>query len=296
MDGVQKMFDDWSSQTQVAKAFQIGKGESSAVVAIMTSVSDPVFEKIKASVRTRGMRDYVTHEMLAKGCLNTGWTSGFGEAESWAEILTNKTNNVLVSWFMLMLLLAQPSLFTFNFTTLNVKRAKIVVCEALKFLDRLESIYDNTPVQLRKAFSFLAASKIHMATGCYLHFVEQLQKQAPSAEFPEMRKSLDMQFASGLLDGDLIHTVESSVPAAADLKSVSAFRSLVAQIELATRTEKESKAQELASQVAKATHAQLVMQINSDLEKIRNAMGDSTSQALEAALDLKYMRDRQTML
>ncbi len=135
-----------------------------------------------------------------------------------------------------------------------------------------------------------------MATGCYLHFVEQLQKQAPSAEFPDMLKSLNMQFASGLLDGDLIHTVESSVPAAADLKSVSAFRSLVAQIELAMRTEKESKAKELAEQVAKATHAQLVMQINSDLEKIRNAMGDTTSQALEAALDLKYMRDRQTML
>lgn len=187
-----------------------------------------------------------------------------------------------------MLLLASL-LFSLFLTTLNVEHAKIVVCEALKFLDRLESIYDNTPAQLRKAFSFLAASKIHMATGCYLHFVEQLQKQAPSAEFPDMLKSLDMQFASGLLDGDLIHTV-------ADLKSVSAFRSLVAQIELATRTEKESKAKELASQVAKATHAQLVMQINSDLEKIRNAMGDKTSQALEAALDLKYMRDRQTML
>jgi len=293
MTGVQKMFDDWSSQTQVAKAFQIGRGESSAVVAIMTSVSDPVFAKIKASVRTRGMRGYITHDMLAKGCLNTGWSSGFGEAESWAEILTNKANNVLVSWFMLLL---ASLLFSLFLTTLNVEHAKIVVCEALKFLDRLESIYDNTPAQLRKAFSFLAASKIHMATGCYLHFVEQLQKQAPSAEFPDMLKSLDMQFASGLLDGDLIHTVESSVPAAADLKSVSAFRSLVAQIELATRTEKESKAKELASQVAKATHAQLVMQINSDLEKIRNAMGDKTSQALEAALDLKYMRDRQTML
>ncbi len=112
MNGVQKAFDDWSNQTQVAKAFQIGKGESSAVVAIMTSVSDPVRAKITASVRTRGMRDYITHDMLAKGCLNTGWTSGFGEAESWAEILTNNANNVLVSWFRL--LLAQPSTFSFS--------------------------------------------------------------------------------------------------------------------------------------------------------------------------------------
>lgn len=114
MTGVQKMFDDWSSQTQVAKAFQIGRGESSAVVAIMTSVSDPVFAKIKASVQTRGTRDYITHDMLAKGCLNTGWSSGFGEAESWAEILTNRANNVLVSWFMLLLASLLFSLFSHN--------------------------------------------------------------------------------------------------------------------------------------------------------------------------------------
>ena len=114
MTGVQKMFDGWSSQTQVAKAFQIGRGESSAVVAIMTSVSDPVFAKIKASVRTRGMRDYITHDMLAKGCFNTGWSNGFGEAESWAEILTNKASNVLVSWFMLLLASLLFSLFSHN--------------------------------------------------------------------------------------------------------------------------------------------------------------------------------------
>jgi len=73
-------------------------------------------------------------------------------------------------------------------------------------------------------------------------------------------------------------------------------RSHVSRIETITRNEKESKAKKLAEDVARASFAHIEMQVNNDMEHIRKAMGDTTSQAVETALDLKYMRDRQKKL
>ncbi len=70
----------------------------------------------------------------------------------------------------------------------------------------------------------------------------------------------------------------------------------MSRIETITRNEKESKAKKLAEEVARASFAHIQMQVNDDLEHIRKAMGDATSQAVETALDLKYMRDRQKKL
>ena len=48
-------------------------------------------------------------------------------------------------------------------------------------------------------------------------------------QFEAIRTDLFIQFKAGLLDPDLLHIVESQVPANADIKAVSAFRLAVAK-------------------------------------------------------------------
>ena len=93
---VQTMFEDWSKATAVSKAFSIGKTEASAVVALVGQVSGEVRARLTASVRSRGMARFLTHEMLAKGCLNVGYTSAAGESEAWGDLVTNLPDNNLV--------------------------------------------------------------------------------------------------------------------------------------------------------------------------------------------------------
>ena len=93
---VQMMFEDWGKATAVAKAFSIGKTESAAVAALISQVSHEVRARLTASVRSRGMARFLTHEMIAKGCLNIGFTAATGESEAWGELLTNLPDNKLV--------------------------------------------------------------------------------------------------------------------------------------------------------------------------------------------------------
>ena len=55
----------------------------------------------------------------------------------------------------------------------------------------------------------------------------------------------------------------------------------------------EEKAQVLAQKVAQATLAQLLGQLEGDILKLRSALPTRASQAMETALDVKYVKDRQ---
>ena len=95
--------------TAVAKAFQIGRVEAQAMMALSSGIHRDVCKELRAAVAKRGMRWFITNDAVAKGMFNTSWTSASGPSEPWAGHLTNGTNNRLV-----------PRLISFG--NLNVSR------------------------------------------------------------------------------------------------------------------------------------------------------------------------------
>lgn len=87
----------WDSAAAVARAFVIGPTESQAVSNLQTHVSAAILERLQCAVRLRGLRGFLTHEALAKGLFNRGWTSGAGELEAWRTQLCNVEDDQLVS-------------------------------------------------------------------------------------------------------------------------------------------------------------------------------------------------------
>ena len=98
------------------------------------------------------------------------------------------------------------------------------------YLQRLVIDHDNHPAQLRKALSYKEAVKVHQCCGAYLFLLAKIQKIAPENLFQTISTDLYIQFKAGLLDPDLLHVVETQVPANADIKAVSAFRLAVSKL------------------------------------------------------------------
>lgn len=84
----------------MSKAFAIGAKEAGAVSCLMTRVSQPVIDKLRAAVRQRGMRPFLQHDCVAKELFNTGFSSGtLPEFEAWRVQLTNKDDDRLATCF-----------------------------------------------------------------------------------------------------------------------------------------------------------------------------------------------------
>ena len=90
--------EDWHSVTSIARAFSIGDKEAKSVSYLQTKVEKTMVEKLRTSVRTRGMRQWLTHDVLAAEMFNVGWSSGkTGSLIAWQAELTNLADNVLAS-------------------------------------------------------------------------------------------------------------------------------------------------------------------------------------------------------
>ena len=88
--------EEWHNATRVARAFQIGEKESRSVSYLQTKVSPAVVAELRQSVRLRGMRHYLTHDLLAAEMFNVGWSSGkTGSLVAWQAELTKLEDNVL---------------------------------------------------------------------------------------------------------------------------------------------------------------------------------------------------------
>ena len=85
---------DWHDSTAVARAFSIGKAESTAVSRLLTSVHKAVLEKLIASVKKRGMQRLLLHDAIARDIFSEGFTSGQGTMEAWKDNLTNLKANL----------------------------------------------------------------------------------------------------------------------------------------------------------------------------------------------------------
>ena len=93
-----KHHKDWTNTTAVSKAFALGKTESMAVVNLQSYVNPAMVAMLKGLVGVRGMRGYLSHDLLARGLLNTGHTSASGSCEAWASPMTNLDDGKVATW------------------------------------------------------------------------------------------------------------------------------------------------------------------------------------------------------
>lgn len=77
----------------MAKAFSIGRAESDALFELSKSIPENIGAELEKLVTKRGLSKFLHHDVIGKGTFSTGWTSGFGTAESWAEPFTNRAKD-----------------------------------------------------------------------------------------------------------------------------------------------------------------------------------------------------------
>ena len=94
-------WQEWHQASSLAKAFSIGAREAEAVSNLRTKIEEGIVEKLCSSVRQRGMSRFISHEAIAKGVFNTGWTSGLLGCEAWRDEFTNLRDGKLASWFLI---------------------------------------------------------------------------------------------------------------------------------------------------------------------------------------------------
>lgn len=80
------------------RAFSIGEKEALAVSNLQERISPEVTAALRAEVRPRGMRRWLSHEILAKNLFNRGFSSGTGCWDAWNEQLTNGSDDALDPW------------------------------------------------------------------------------------------------------------------------------------------------------------------------------------------------------
>jgi len=78
------------------------------------------------------------------------------------------------------------------------------------FLDRLEGDWDRGST--KKAWMYRDAWCIHAACGGFGQIIQQLQESVPQRDFQEAMPGLTEQFKLGILDGDIVNVMETTVP------------------------------------------------------------------------------------
>ena len=91
------LHEDWENASAIAKAFQIGRAESGAVANLQSKINGEVVRMLKDAVSQRGMRSFITHDLIWKGAFNDGWSSGHGSTEAWVQELTNGADRTLAT-------------------------------------------------------------------------------------------------------------------------------------------------------------------------------------------------------
>ncbi|CAE7245345.1 cofG, partial [Symbiodinium sp. CCMP2456] len=200
----------------------------------------------------------VVFQAIARDVLNRGFTSGRDRLEPWAVQLTNCQDDNLVTGFW----------------------------------HRPINDHDKTPRDLRKPSSYRDCLALHSICGGFTHFLAQLEKVIPEADFKKEEESLKQLFMSGALDPEIQSALENSVPPG-DLKSIGHLREICNDVQQRCALQADARNEELARKLSEATFAQLKAQIESDFETLKQRVPDSHTMAVQAAMDVKYIKDRQ---
>ena len=83
------MCEDWGNATAISRAFNIGKQESNAVSNLQSNVTMETRLRLKAVIKTKGMRNFLHHEVIGRGLFNVGFSSASGPTEGWVSAMTN---------------------------------------------------------------------------------------------------------------------------------------------------------------------------------------------------------------
>lgn len=164
--------------------------------------------------------------------------------------------------------------------------------EVMLFVKRAEQDHDNMPPTMQKALTYTAALQKHQCCGAYLHLVDELRKLCPPSDYDAIRSQLEIQFASGFMDPDLLHALQTTFPPM-NPDAVAAFRPFVARIQQVQRVEKEAKEQLLEQTLRQADFEKIALKLKSDVDTLKAWKKDNATEALRNAKDMKYLRDRQ---
>ena len=92
------LLQDWENASAIARAFSIGRAEAGAVSHLQSRINADTVTMLRNAVSKRGMRNFITHDLICKGVFNDGFSSGQGQTEAWAQQLTNGLDHELEPW------------------------------------------------------------------------------------------------------------------------------------------------------------------------------------------------------
>lgn len=212
----------------MARAFNIGKFESTAIFNLQRKVSSEILTLLQEAVRVRGMRGFIHHETIARDVFNAAFSSGVGAIDAWQGPLTNREDNKLVpclnqhqsslrgskiSLITCQIKLRIPDVATKGlFCDVELGNDLPVFSEVKLLVARMCGDWDRQAPNMRKSWGYRDTVILHGACGCFLHCMECLQEKIPSAEFLKASETLKEQFMSGFFDPDLQHTLDTSAP------------------------------------------------------------------------------------
>ena len=78
------------------------------------------------------------------------------------------------------------------------------------FLARLEGDWDRASV--KKPWMYRDAWGVHAAVGGFIQIINQLRESVPQKDFADAVPTITDQFKLGILDGDIITFLETTVP------------------------------------------------------------------------------------
>lgn len=64
-------------------------------------VDKTIVDSLREAVAKRGLRNFLTHDLIAKGAFNQAWTSAQGPMESCVPAMTNGSDLSLETWTQL---------------------------------------------------------------------------------------------------------------------------------------------------------------------------------------------------
>ncbi|CAK9074147.1 unnamed protein product [Durusdinium trenchii] len=232
--------------------------ESLAVSHLMERVSPEMLLELKEASRCRGMRQWLTHDVIAKEMFNRGWSSGTGGFAAWSIESSNDAENILVA----------------------------------KFIERLKKDWDRLPSGMKKPWLFKDALQVHASCGGFIAIMAALEKSVPKGDFDAASATLSDQFNSGYLDPDITAFLEVSTPPI-KLSDVNFVRNIVASVEQRKQADMHEKERELQEKVTAATVEQLRHKFNQDIETLKSRVQGREEVAMEAAKDARYLSQRK---
>ena len=199
--------------------------------------------------------------------------------------------------------------------------SKLLLFEADTFLQRLEGDWDRAST--KKGWVHRDALTIHASCGGFNAICQQLKESVPQKDYQDSLPHLMEQFKLGILDGDIMTFLESTVPPVSlqqvpfvrtpisklkkmlsnplvlllvfhvSLGPTPETRNMITAVEQRKLREAQQTERELAEKVSMATVEQMRHTFNKDLSILKGRVPDQSQIAKEAALDKKYLGERQ---